>query len=59
MKFIADKEIKNYISNNKKTAINCVGSYKIEENYKYKFIDIIKGDLETSWDFQLRILLID
>ena len=54
MKFIVDKEIKNYIANNKKTAINCVGSYKIEENYKYKFIDVIKGDLETIIGFPIK-----
>jgi len=37
---ITDKQIEEYLQENKETALSCVGSYKIEDNNKYKFIEI-------------------
>ena len=51
MKNISDNDIEIYLAKNKETALNCVGSYKIEENNKYNFLDIIEGDLETIIGF--------
>ncbi len=49
------KEIlKNYLNQNKSTALNSVGSYKIEENKRHNFIDIKEGDLETILGFPLK-----
>ena len=51
MKNISDDDIEIYLAKNKQTALNCVGSYKIEENNKYNFLEIIEGDLETIIGF--------
>ena len=51
MKNISEVDINDYLSENKKTALSCVGSYKIEENKKYKFLEIIQGDIETIIGF--------
>jgi septum formation protein len=51
MKNISDNDIEIYLAKNKETALNCVGSYKIEENNKYNFLEVIKGDLETIIGF--------
>jgi septum formation protein len=51
MKNISDNDIEIYLAKNKQTALNCVGSYKIEENNKYNFLDVIEGDLETIIGF--------
>jgi len=51
MKNISDSNIELYLSKNKQTALSCVGSYKIEENNKYNFLDVIKGDTETIIGF--------
>ena len=55
--FFADltqDEIDSYIKANKKTVLSTVGSYKIEENAKYKFISIIKGEIETILGFPIK-----
>ena len=49
----SDDEINHYVEKNRVTAINCVGSYKIEENKKYKFIKILKGEKESIIGFPL------
>jgi len=46
--------LKKYLNQNKDTALSSVGSYKIEENNKYNFIDIKEGDLETILGFPLK-----
>ena len=51
MRNISDNDIEIYLAKNKQTALNCVGSYKIEENNKYNFLEIIEGDLETIIGF--------
>lgn len=51
MRNISDNDIEMYLAKNKKTALNCIGSYKIEENNKYNFLEIIEGDLETIIGF--------
>ena len=51
MKNISDNDIEIYLAKNKETALNCVGSYKIEENSKYNFLEEIEGDLETIIGF--------
>ena len=51
MRDISDIDIERYLVKNKQTALNCVGSYKIEENNKFNFLDVIEGDLETIIGF--------
>lgn len=51
MNNISDNDINIYLAKNKETALNCVGSYKIEENNKYNFLKVIEGDLETIIGF--------
>ena len=51
MKNISEADIDKYLSENKQTALSCVGSYKIEENKKYNFLEVIKGDMETIIGF--------
>ena len=53
----SDAEINDYIKKNRVTAISCVGSYKIEENKKYKFIKILKGSKESIIGFPLKKFL--
>ena len=54
---LTQDEIESYIIANKKTVLTTVGSYKIEENAKYKFISIIKGDVETILGFPIKDLI--
>ena len=49
--------IEEYVKENKKTALSSVGSYKIEQNKKYNFIKVIKGDQETIIGFPLKKLI--
>ncbi len=51
MKNISEVDIDKYLSKNRQTALSCVGSYKIEENKKYNFLEIIQGDMETIIGF--------
>ena len=51
---ITRNDIELYVKNNKKTVLTTVGSYKIEENSKYKFLSIIEGDLETILGFPIK-----
>jgi len=51
------RDIKKYVSNNKKTVLTTVGSYKIEENSKYKFLRKIGGDRETIVGFPIKDLI--
>ena len=51
MKNISEVDIDEYLSKNKQTALSCVGSYKIEENKKYNFLEVIQGDMETIIGF--------
>ena len=36
------------------TTLSCVGSYKIEDNNKYKFLEIVKGDEESIVGFPIK-----
>tara|TARA_B100001248_G_scaffold259867_1_gene246793 strand:+ start:1273 stop:1857 length:585 start_codon:yes stop_codon:yes gene_type:complete len=51
MKNISEVDIDAYLSKNIKTALSCVGSYKIEENKRYNFLEVIHGDMETIIGF--------
>ncbi len=51
MKNISEVDIDEYLSKNKQTALSCVGSYKIEENEEYNFLEVIRGDMETIIGF--------
>ena len=53
----SDAEINDYIKKNRVTAVSCVGSYKIEENKKYKFIKVLKGSKESIIGFPLKKFL--
>lgn len=54
---ISQKVIEDYVESNKKTVLTTVGSYKIEENSKHKFISKINGDLETVLGFPINDLI--
>ena len=54
---ITQKDIELYVKRNKKTVLSTVGSYKIEENSVYKFLNIIEGDLETILGFPIKDLI--
>ena len=54
---ISKANIEDYLRENKKTALSSVGSYKIEQNKKYNFIKVIKGDHETIIGFPLKGLI--
>ena len=54
---ITQKDIELYVKNNKNTALTTVGSYKIEENSKYKFLRVIEGDQETILGFPIQDLI--
>ena len=57
MKNISEVDIDEYLSKNRQTALSCVGSYKIEENKKYNFLEVIQGDMETIIGFPVNNLL--
>ena len=54
---ISIKQIKEYISQNPKTVLSTVGSYKIEENEKFKFLKVLSGDMETIIGFPIKDFL--
>ena len=54
MKNISEVDIDEYLSKNRQTALSCVGSYKIEENKKYNFLEVIQGDKETIIGFPIK-----
>lgn len=51
---VSQSVLESYVKVNKKTVLTTVGSYKIEENSKYRFISIINGDLETILGFPVK-----
>ncbi len=54
---VSDKQLDEYLKENKLTALSCVGSYKIEDNNKHKFIEIVDGNLETIIGFPAKNLI--
>ena len=48
------KKIDEYLSEQKKEVLKSVGSYRIEDNSKYNFLKILKGDYETIIGFPLK-----
>ena len=54
---VTSLEINNYVERNKETALSCVGSYRIEENEKYNFLNVLKGNKESIIGFPLEKLL--
>ena len=56
-KKISNESIETYINENKKTALSCVGSYKIEDNKKYNFLEILEGSQEAIIGFPLKNLI--
>ncbi len=53
-KKIPQKKIDEYLSEQKKEVLKSVGSYRIEDNSKYNFLNILKGDHETIIGFPLK-----
>ena len=53
-KKITKKKIDDYLSEQKKEVLKSVGSYRIEDNRKYNFLKILKGDYETIIGFPLK-----
>ena len=53
-KRIPRKKIDDYLSEQKKEVLKTVGSYRIEDNSKYNFLKILKGDCETILGFPLK-----
>ena len=54
LKKIPPKKIDEYLSEQKKEVLKSVGSYRIEDNSKYNFLNILKGDHETIIGFPLK-----
>ena len=53
-KKISQKKIDEYLSQQNKEVLKSVGSYRIEDNSKYNFLKILKGDYETIIGFPLK-----
>ena len=53
-KNISTSKVEEYLKENKKNVLMSVGSYRIEDNEKYNFLKIIKGDYETIIGFPLK-----
>ena len=54
LKKVSEEKIDHYIAENEVTTLSCVGSYKIEDNNKYKFLEIVKGDEESIVGFPIK-----
>ena len=52
-KNIDEWQVDNYLKDNEETALSSVGSYRIEDNDHYKFLEIISGDRETILGFPI------
>ncbi len=50
-KSTSTSEIEKYVKQNKPIVFSSVGSYKIEENDKFKLVEILSGDKETIIGF--------
>ena len=55
-KKVSKNRIEEYLKEQKKNVLMSVGSYRIEDNQKYNFLKIIKGDYETIIGFPLENL---
>ncbi len=55
-KNISRIRIEEYLTEKKKDVLMSVGSYRIEDNKKYNFLRILKGDYETIIGFPLKNL---
>ena len=53
-KNVSGKQINDYLNEKKKEALKSVGSYRIEDNSRYNFLKILKGDYETIIGFPLK-----
>ena len=53
-KKISQKKIDEYVSQQNSEVLKSVGSYRIEDNSKYNFLNILKGDYETIIGFPLK-----
>ena len=53
-KKISQKKIDEYVSQQNKEVLKSVGSYRIEDNSRYNFLKILKGDYETIIGFPLK-----
>ena len=53
-KRVPQKKIDDYLNEQNKEVLKSVGSYKIEDNSKYNFLKILKGDYETIIGFPLK-----
>ena len=53
-KNISQKKIDEYLSQQNKEVLKSVGSYRIEDNSRYNFLKILKGDYETIIGFPLK-----
>ena len=54
-KNISQKKIEDYLKENKDVLMS-VGSYRIEDNNKYNFLEVLRGDHETIIGFPLEKL---
>ena len=55
-KKISQIRIEEYLMEKKKDVLMSVGSYRIEDNKKYNFLRVLKGDHETIIGFPLKNL---
>ncbi len=56
-KDIPNHILSDYVKNNETTVLSTVGSYKIEENNKFNFVEVKSGDKETILGFPLEDFL--
>tara|TARA_A100001011_G_scaffold309565_1_gene325745 strand:+ start:892 stop:1494 length:603 start_codon:yes stop_codon:yes gene_type:complete len=56
-KNISKRKIEEYLQEEKKNVLMSVGSYRIEDNSKYNFLTVLKGDYETIIGFPLKNLV--
>ena len=53
-KKVSEVKIDKYLKDNKETALNCVGSYKIEDNDKYNFFTNYFRNKESILGFPIK-----
>jgi len=55
-KMVSTKKIDAYVKEKKEDILLSVGSYRIEDNHNYNFLEVLSGDYETIIGFPLKNL---
>ena len=56
-KNVSKRKIEEYLKEKKEDVLMSVGSYRIEDNSKYNFLTVLRGDHETIIGFPLKNLI--